>query len=193
MAYTKTEWVNGETPINESNLNNIENGIEAVQPQTITIRTSAEESFGAGLNYYYLSKLDDIFSSCGDLFKEIGTAQASGSATSITGLKIPTGVNKINVSGQVQFTNDNTTSTMYFMAAIYKVNADGEATELSRSMSTAVPITTNNVVTLTFAEVKGVEVAEGDIIGLRVYKSVANGLMTVGVGSRVYLSVEKAE
>ena len=28
MAYTKTTWVNGETPINADNLNNIENGIE---------------------------------------------------------------------------------------------------------------------------------------------------------------------
>ena len=28
MAYIKTEWVNGETPLNETNLNNIENGIE---------------------------------------------------------------------------------------------------------------------------------------------------------------------
>jgi len=27
MAYTKTNWVNGQTPINESNLNKIENGI----------------------------------------------------------------------------------------------------------------------------------------------------------------------
>lgn len=27
MAYTKTNWVNNETPINETNLNNIENGI----------------------------------------------------------------------------------------------------------------------------------------------------------------------
>lgn len=28
MAYTKTNWVNGETPINATNLNKIENGIE---------------------------------------------------------------------------------------------------------------------------------------------------------------------
>lgn len=27
MAYTKTTWVNGQTPINETNLNHIENGI----------------------------------------------------------------------------------------------------------------------------------------------------------------------
>ena len=29
MAYTKTEWVTGETPLSADNLNNIENGIEA--------------------------------------------------------------------------------------------------------------------------------------------------------------------
>jgi len=29
MSYTKTIWVNGETPINDTNLNNIEDGVEA--------------------------------------------------------------------------------------------------------------------------------------------------------------------
>ena len=28
MAYTKTNWVDGETPINATNLNNMEGGIE---------------------------------------------------------------------------------------------------------------------------------------------------------------------
>jgi hypothetical protein len=28
MSYTKTNWINGETPINATNLNNIENGIK---------------------------------------------------------------------------------------------------------------------------------------------------------------------
>lgn len=30
MAYSKTTWVNGQTPINDTNLNNIENGIAAL-------------------------------------------------------------------------------------------------------------------------------------------------------------------
>ena len=30
MAYTKTTWVNGETPINADNLNNIETGVSGV-------------------------------------------------------------------------------------------------------------------------------------------------------------------
>lgn len=34
MAYTKTNWVNGTTPINATNLNHIEDGIEAVDTTT---------------------------------------------------------------------------------------------------------------------------------------------------------------
>ena len=193
MAYTKTEWVNDVTPVNATNMNNIENAIYELQPQSITIRASAAESFAAGLNYYYLSNLDEIFSRCGDLFQEIGTVTPSGSLSTMSGLKIPAGVKKINVSAQTLFTNDNTNSPMYFSLFVYKISANGEATELTRSISQSVPITSLNNVTLNCSEVKGVEVSEGDIIGLRVYKSIANGSMTVGTGPRTYLSVEKAE
>lgn len=31
MAYTRTTWVNEETPLNADNLNNIEDGIEELQ------------------------------------------------------------------------------------------------------------------------------------------------------------------
>lgn len=33
MAYTKTEWVTGETPLSADNMNNIENGIEDLNTQ----------------------------------------------------------------------------------------------------------------------------------------------------------------
>ena len=32
MSYTKTNWVNGQTPLNATNMNNIENGIESATP-----------------------------------------------------------------------------------------------------------------------------------------------------------------
>lgn len=38
MTYIKTEWVNGETPINETNLNNIENGIVDLQPEVLSLK-----------------------------------------------------------------------------------------------------------------------------------------------------------
>lgn len=40
MAYAKTNWVNGETPINAANLNNIENGIEAIDNKIQDIVTN---------------------------------------------------------------------------------------------------------------------------------------------------------
>ena len=58
MAYTKTEWVNGETPINESNLNNIENGIEELQRHKITAYLSSNVSFPAGTDTYKVINLD---------------------------------------------------------------------------------------------------------------------------------------
>ena len=30
ISYKKTKWVNNDTPLNEENMNNIENGIEAI-------------------------------------------------------------------------------------------------------------------------------------------------------------------
>ena len=43
MAYSKTTWVNGQTPINETNLNNIENGIAALD-------TGKQDNLTAGTN-----------------------------------------------------------------------------------------------------------------------------------------------
>ncbi len=40
MAYTKTNWVNGQTPINATNLNHIENGIESVEQEIPVVETS---------------------------------------------------------------------------------------------------------------------------------------------------------
>ena len=42
ISYKKTEWRNNVTPLNEKNMNNIENGIEALD---IALGTKADKSY----------------------------------------------------------------------------------------------------------------------------------------------------
>lgn len=42
MAYTKTNWVNDVTPANETNMNNIENGIEQAHTSIDTLQASID-------------------------------------------------------------------------------------------------------------------------------------------------------
>ena len=56
MSYTKTNWVNGQTPINATNLNNIENELEllyTIQTSTVTTSTTIAENtdYTIPLNY----------------------------------------------------------------------------------------------------------------------------------------------
>ena len=66
MAYTKTNWVNGETPINATNLNKIENQLEANDTATST------NTDNIGTNTTNIStlgnRLDDMFYKDGDTF-----------------------------------------------------------------------------------------------------------------------------
>lgn len=38
MAYSKTNWVNGQTPINETNLNKIENELESLEKGFVNVK-----------------------------------------------------------------------------------------------------------------------------------------------------------
>ena len=44
MAYTKTNWVNNTTPINSTNLNHIEDGIEDVDTRVADIESDNLDS-----------------------------------------------------------------------------------------------------------------------------------------------------
>ena len=44
MAYTKTNWVNGQTPINATNLNHIEDGIESVEQEIPEVKNTQTSS-----------------------------------------------------------------------------------------------------------------------------------------------------
>ena len=60
MAYTKTTWVNGETPINADNLNNIENGIETNDANIMKINDKLlkTENINLTINTDYVYSID---------------------------------------------------------------------------------------------------------------------------------------
>ena len=100
MAYTKTEWVNGETPINESNLNNIENGIEALQPNIITAIVGENITFSSTTTINDLSLVEH---------------SKVGSAFTLENGKITVGseVNNVRLSGQIRVTNRSSANGVY--------------------------------------------------------------------------------
>lgn len=65
IEYTKTTWVNDVTPVNETNMNNIENGIEAVVDAvnnvSITNITSVPFSPEENIIYHYVGETNETF------------------------------------------------------------------------------------------------------------------------------------
>lgn len=98
MAYTKINWVNDITPVNETNMNNIENGIEQahqsieeLQPNSITGYLSTKLSYTSTKNTQKIPLI--LSSSKGNKF----------SVTSDGGIKIGAGVDKVLVNAQIYF------------------------------------------------------------------------------------------
>lgn len=55
MAYTRTTWVSGETPLSASNLNNIEDGIEELNTgilDVVRVMTFSKTNFQINANSY---------------------------------------------------------------------------------------------------------------------------------------------
>lgn len=57
MAYTKTTWVNGQTPINATNLNHIEDGIESVEQEIPDVKNTQSNSQDDTYSCDYVNKL----------------------------------------------------------------------------------------------------------------------------------------
>lgn len=85
MAYSKTTWVNGQTPINDTNLNKIENELEALDNVISSI--SVGLPIGAGCDYYGTIAPENYMFADGsaisrttyaELFAIIGTTYGNG-------------------------------------------------------------------------------------------------------------------
>lgn len=185
MAYIKTQWVNGETPINESNLNNIENGIETLQPEIITVGTSETKNLGSGETTYNFG-VDDILGQVGSGFT---LANTTGQTVNPTGIKIPAGVSVVEINSNQQFTNKNTTSSMYFAGFVYLEKAEsGESSLIGRAVTPTIVAGGTGSATITpiLAEVE-----ENDIIYLRAFKEMSNGTATIDIAPRTYITIKK--
>lgn len=161
-----------------------------LQPlEKITLNMSATQEFGSGLNWYYVNQLDTIKRQTGTAFT-IGTVTPSGSGTTMSGVKIPTGISKVNVSGMIYMQNNNNSSAMYLLGCIYKVSSDGTtATSITASLVADIPAGDY----ASFAMVpQEIDVEEGDVIGFRIYKETTAGLANVLSNvDRTFLTVEE--
>lgn len=189
MEYIKTKWVNGETPINESNLNNIEDGIEALQRNRITAYLSSNLAFPAGTESYKIIDLDSA-TITGD---KLALGEATTSSGTVKGILIPSGVKKINIGCYVSIVNNNNTSAMYFVVYVQRVR-NGETSIVSRLSSTDIPA--GGRISSAAIPPFDLEVQEGDLYYLRMYKSIASGICEI-VGSasekRTFITAEAIE
>lgn len=155
----------------------------------IVLEMSDNQEFGSGLNWYYVNKLDTVKRQTGTSFT-IGTVTPGSSSASMSGVKIPNGISKVNVGGMLYMQNNNNKSAMYLIGCIYKVSSDGATyTSITESFVPNIPAGDYSSFALVPQEI---DVSEGDIIGFRVYKEVAAGLLNViANSSRTFLTVEE--
>ena len=153
----------------------------------ITLRLSGVYSAPSGLNYYYVDTLTEIYEQVGQRLG-IGTVTPSGSGSNMSGVKIGEGITKIEATGQMQLTNTNTTSAMYFTNFIQRIKPDGSAVQISRSLNYDVLASGSQTANMATSLQK---VEQNDIIGLRLYKSIASGTCTVDIDARTYVTVKE--
>lgn len=155
--------------------------------QMITACISSEQEMSTSSSYQQIS-LDEIVGQVGDKFE---LAETTGLSENTTGIKIPSGVSKVKVSCNIQFANNNETSSMHFIGYIYNAKASGSGGVLiSRSITPTIAKGTYTTSTTTPIIIN---VSENDVIYLRTYKNISSGVATIGAGTRTYLTVEKVE
>lgn len=137
----------------------------------------------------------------GTLRTKVGTKLSHATSASQLGnepanvycVKVGAGVSKIKACAQMQFTNNNTTSNMYFVMYVYRfrpgVNT-GTGNLVTRAITPSIaPGLSVSACTIPTI----VEVVEGDLIYLRAFKSLTNGVCAVNGESRTSLTVEVVE
>ena len=180
MAYTKTNWVDGETPITANNLNKIENQLEnntndiedliayidnKCKNEVATIQLTSEVSLTEGYIPFNI-----IYSTSDKL------------TLSNNGIKIGSGVSKIKVSANAF--GASTSNTSYLWTQIEKIRA-GQKSPISIAIDN-----TNTFFGSTAHTPILLNTQENDIIKL--YK-LDNNNITIRGGTNTYLTVEIVE
>ena len=77
MAYTRTDWVSGETPLSADNMNNIEDGIEELNSNTVLI-DSTNQTYNVSVYAYKVGNVVTV-----TVFRESGSKPSSKGWTTI--------------------------------------------------------------------------------------------------------------
>lgn len=135
----------------------------------MTAYLTANQKFPNNGEEYAFINLDGVKESGSKFTLASGTTTAGNT---VHGIKIPSGVKKIEISSTATFQNNNSTSTMYFVLYIYRLR-NGASSIVSRYTSSDILAGRNSTVSIT--PFQWDDVQEGDIFFLRVYKSLTNG------------------
>lgn len=158
----------------------------------ITIQKNDNDTdMSTTLNYYNIG-LGTVKAKIGTKLTHATTqSQLPSTPANVYGVKVGKGVSKVKANSNMQFTNNNTTSDMYFVSYIYRFRpSSGTSEVMSRSITPSIAKTLS--VSATNAPVI-FDVEEGDIIYLRAFKSLSNGVASVNSESRTTLTVEVVE
>lgn len=172
MAYTKTNWINGETLCTAENMNNIENGIEnSLLKESVKTEKTESDNDVYSCNYInnvmqnnilgvsLTANVDPQIST----YVEINTWKQQlkiGDKLNVENgkIKIGTGVNYIKIYGQLGI---NSSGDELFYIWIKKNGVNVGVWEVNRSFGTYIIMPINQIL----------QVEEGDIISMATYQT----------------------
>lgn len=154
--------------------------ITAMLSQTVNMSTS---------NQYQAFGVSEILTNIGEKFT---LSETRGTDLGIIGIKIGRDVSKVKINANLQFTNNNNTSSMYFIGYIYKESKNGSVRNMiGRALTPS--ISSGGISATATISPLIIDVEENDIIYLRAFKSIASGIATIDPQQRTYLTVEEVE
>lgn len=166
----------------KENVSGLQGEVDDLYPEVITIYNADEQSMLTTDNYDVI-ELPTVYSQHGS---KLTIAKTTGLTQNASGVKIPAGYSRALVSAVAQFNNKNTTSDMYFVLYVQRCRNEA-ATILARSMT---PSVSKGLSASAAIPTIQLWVQEGDVLYLRAFKSISNGVAAVGAGVRTYLTVE---
>lgn len=166
------------------------NGLTVPEPNIITLNKGTETAMSTTLNYYNIGFGNVVYQKGTKLFLST-TNNLETTPASVYCVKIGKNVKAVKANVNLQFNNNNTTSDMYFIALLYHLKpGETTGTIVGRATSPTTPKETYATVSITPVIVP---VEEGDKLYVRGFKSLINGIASVGEGARSYITVESIE
>ena len=160
------------------------------EPNSITINKTGETAMSTSLNYYNIGCGNVVYQKGTNLFLST-TNNLETTPANVNCVEVGKNIKAVRVNANMHFANNNTTSDMYFTCLLYHLKVGQTiGTIVGRALTPTIP--KEQYATASISPVT-VPVEEGDKLYLRAYKSLANGIASVGEGVRTYLTVEAVE